>query len=101
MRRAIGRGIAPPGYALLETTGRTSGLPRPTPVGNVLDGDTFWVVAQHGRSAAYVRNLQADPRARVKVGRTWRTGTAVLLPDDDARERLRLIGRRSTPRSCA
>lgn len=94
MRRAIERGIAPPGYALLETTGRKSGLPHRTPVGNGLDGDTFWIVAEHGRSAAYVRNLQADPRVRVKVGRTWRTGIAVLLPDDDARARQRLIGRR-------
>ena len=56
--------------------------------------DTFWIVAEHGRSAAYVRNLQADPRVRVEVGRTWRTGTAALLPDDDARERQRSIGRR-------
>ncbi|WP_232807254.1 nitroreductase/quinone reductase family protein [Geodermatophilus chilensis] len=94
MRRAIERGIAPPGYALLETTGRKSGLPRRTPVGNGLDGDTFWIVTEHGRSAAYVRNLEADPRVRIKVGRRWRTGTAVVLPEDDARERQRRIGRR-------
>ncbi len=94
MRRAIERGIAPPGYALLETTGRKSGLPRRTPVGNGLDGDTFWIVAEHGRSAAYVRNLEADPRVRIKVGRRWRTGTAVLLPEDEPRARQRLIGRR-------
>jgi deazaflavin-dependent oxidoreductase (nitroreductase family) len=94
MRRAIERGIALPGYALLETTGRKSGLPRRTPVGNGLDGDTFWIVAEHGRSAAYVRNLEADPRVRIKVGRRWRTGIAVLLPEDDARARQRLIGRK-------
>jgi deazaflavin-dependent oxidoreductase (nitroreductase family) len=80
LRRAIERGIAPPGYPLLERTGRKSGLPRRTPVGNGLDGDTFWIIAEHGRSAAYVRNIEADPRVRIKVGRRWRTGTAVLLP---------------------
>jgi hypothetical protein len=45
--------------------------------------DTFWLIAAHGTQADYVRNLQADPRVRVKIGREWRTGTAVLLPDDD------------------
>jgi deazaflavin-dependent oxidoreductase (nitroreductase family) len=94
MRKALERGIAPPGYALLETTGRKSGLPRRTPVGNGLDGDTFWIVAEHGRKAAYVRNIEANPGVRVKVGRTWRSGTAQLLPDDDPRERQRRIGRR-------
>ena len=93
VRAALDRGIAPRGYALLETTGRRTGLPRRTPVGNGTDGDTFWIVAEHGRSAAYVRNIEADPRVRVKVGRRWRSGTAVLLPDDDPRQRQRTIGR--------
>ncbi len=69
MRKALALGIAPPGYALLETTGRRSGLPRRTPVGNGLDGDTFWIVAEHGRRAAYVRNIEANPRVRVKANR--------------------------------
>jgi deazaflavin-dependent oxidoreductase (nitroreductase family) len=79
--------------ALLETTGRKSGEPRRTPVGNGLRGDTFWIVAEHGRKAAYVRNLMADPRVRVRIGRRWRTGTAHVLPDDDPRERQRWLGR--------
>ncbi len=87
-------GIAPPGTAILETTGRRSGEPRRTPVTNGLDGDTFWIVAEHGRRAAYVRNIEADPRVRVKLGRAWRTGTAHPLPEDDPRERLREIVRR-------
>ena len=93
IRKAIDLGIAP-GYALLETTGRKSGEARRTPVGNGLDGDTFWIVAEHGYKAAYVRNIQANPRVRVKVGGKWRTGTATLLPDDDPRARQRAIGRR-------
>lgn len=94
VRFLVERGIAPPSYAILETTGRRSGLPQRTPVGNGLDGDTFWIVAEHGRRGAYVRNLQADPRVRVKVGRWWREGVAHLLPDDDPRERQRTIGLR-------
>jgi hypothetical protein len=46
-------GLAVPGIAILETTGRKSGQPRRTPVGHALDGDTCWIVAEHGRKASY------------------------------------------------
>jgi deazaflavin-dependent oxidoreductase (nitroreductase family) len=85
-------GIPVPGTAILETVGRKSGQPRRTPVTDGLDGDSFWIVAEHGRKAAYVRNIEANPRVRLKLGRRWRSGTARLLPEDDPRERLRKIG---------
>jgi deazaflavin-dependent oxidoreductase (nitroreductase family) len=94
VKAAVTVGLAPPSYAILETTGRRSGQPRRTPVGNGLDGDTFWLVAEHGRRAHYVRNLEANPRVRVKVRRRWRSGTAHVLASDDARERQRKIGLR-------
>jgi deazaflavin-dependent oxidoreductase (nitroreductase family) len=83
----------PPGVAILETIGRKSGEPRRTPVGNGLDGDTFWIVAEHGRRAGYVRNIEANPRVRVKIGRRWHSGTAYPMPDDDPRERQRKMRR--------
>ena len=96
MRIALRLGVLPPTHALLETTGRRSGVPRQNPVGNGLspDGTTFWIVAEHGRSAGYVRNIEADARVRVRIGRRWRTGVAHLVPDDDPEERLRTIGRK-------
>ena len=94
VKAAVALGLAPPSYAILETTGRRSGEPRRTPVGNGLDGDTFWLVAEHGRRAHYVRNIEANPRVRVKIRRRWRSGTAHVLPNDDARERQRRIGLR-------
>jgi deazaflavin-dependent oxidoreductase (nitroreductase family) len=93
VRGTLSRGWRIPGYALLETTGRKSGLPRRTPVGDGLDGDTFWIVAEHGRRADYVRNLETERRVRVLVRGRWRSGTAVPLPDDDPRERQRTLGR--------
>jgi deazaflavin-dependent oxidoreductase (nitroreductase family) len=90
-RWALRKGLAPRAFALLETTGRRSGRPRCTPVGNGLDGDTFWLIAAHGKQADYVRNLAADPRVRVKVGRRWRDGTAMLLPGDDTVARSRTL----------
>lgn len=44
-------GFPPPGDALLETTGRRTGLPRRTPVCDGLDGEVFWLVAERGRRA--------------------------------------------------
>ena len=93
VRRLLERGIAPKTHALLETTGRKSGKPRRVPVGNGLRGEQFWIVTEHGHRAAYVRNIKAHPRVRVKVGRTWREGTAHILPDDDPHERMRFLGR--------
>ena len=92
VKALLARGITPPGVALLETTGRRSGQPRTTPVGEGLEGDAFWIVAEH-RSAGYVRNLEANPRVRVKVGGAWRAGTAHVLVDDDPRARQRLLSR--------
>jgi deazaflavin-dependent oxidoreductase (nitroreductase family) len=89
-------GIPPPGDALLETTGRRTGRSQRTPICDGLDGETFWLVAQRGRQADWVKNIQANPRVRVKVrtrsGVGWRTGTAHILDDDDPRERLQRIG---------
>lgn len=91
VRALIHAGLAPRAFALLETTGRRTGQVRHTPVGNGLDGDIFWLVAQRGLQADYVRNLQTHPRVRVKVGSTWRSGTAQVLPDDDPAARLAAI----------
>ncbi len=79
-----------PGLVLLETTGRRSGRPRRTPVGGHRDGDTLWVVAEHGRRANYIRNIAADPKVRVRIGGRWRSGKASVRPVDDARRRLRM-----------
>jgi deazaflavin-dependent oxidoreductase (nitroreductase family) len=81
------------GWALLETRGRKTGRPRRNPVGNGLLGDTFWIVAEHGQNAGYVRNIAADPRVRVFVEGRWRTGTAQALPEDDPLERQRTLPR--------
>jgi deazaflavin-dependent oxidoreductase (nitroreductase family) len=88
--------IPPPGDALLETTGRRTGRPRVTPVCDCLEDDTFWIVAQDGRSTDFVKNIEANPRVRVKgsLSRTgWRTGTAHILDEDNPEDRVRILGR--------
>ena len=77
-----------PGYGVVETIGRRTGLPRRTPVGGKLDGHAFWFVAGLGRQTLYVKNIQADPRVRVRTRGRWRSGTAHILDDDDGRRRM-------------
>ena len=95
-------GIPPPGDALLETTGRRTGRPVHTPMCDGLDGDVFWLIAQRGHRADWVRNIEANPRVRVKVrtaaGVVWRAGTAYILDEDDPRERQRLMSQGSLAR---
>jgi deazaflavin-dependent oxidoreductase (nitroreductase family) len=81
-------GITPPGMALVETTGRRTGALRHTPIMCAGDGDTLWLIAQHGRHAGWVLNFEASPQVRVRLGRHWRAGTAELLPDDNVKARI-------------
>jgi deazaflavin-dependent oxidoreductase (nitroreductase family) len=91
VRAVVRLGLPLPLVVILETRGRKSGQPRQIPVGKALEGDTLWIVAEHGHKASYVRNIEANPRVRVRVGRRWRTGTARILTDDDWRERQRRL----------
>jgi len=93
LRFALHRGLAPANFALLETTGRRTGLPRQTPIGGLREGDRFWLVSEHGRRSHYAQNLIANPRVRVKTQGRWHIGRATLLPDDDARQRRRALDR--------
>lgn len=93
VRPLLERGLFPQTHALLETTGRRSGVQRRVPLGNGLRGREFWIVTEHGYGADYVKNIQQEPRVRVKVGGQWREGTAHILPDDDPYERMRWLGR--------
>ncbi|MDX3587220.1 MULTISPECIES: nitroreductase/quinone reductase family protein [Streptomyces] len=82
-----------PLQTVLETTGRTSGLPRRTPIGGRRVGDTFWLVSEYGEKSHYIRNIKADPSVRVRLRGRWHKGTAHLLPDDDPVARLRALPR--------
>ncbi|TNC27781.1 nitroreductase/quinone reductase family protein [Amycolatopsis alkalitolerans] len=82
-----------PGQILLETTGRVSGLPRRTPIGGRRAGHEFWLVSEHGGRSQYVRNIEKDPRVRVRLRGRWYPGVAHLLPDDDPVARLRALPR--------
>jgi deazaflavin-dependent oxidoreductase (nitroreductase family) len=86
-------GLPTPTVVILETTGRKSGLPRRVPVTRTVEGDTVWIVTEHGRRAAYVKNIEADPEVRVRIGRRWRAGRAEILgPAASVPAMVRLMG---------
>jgi hypothetical protein len=95
MRLPVMIGINPFGLAILETRGHASGKIRRVPVGNGRKGDSFWIIAEHGTRAGYVRNIQHDPhvRLRLRIGLRyrWVPGIATVCPDDDPLARQRQI----------
>jgi deazaflavin-dependent oxidoreductase (nitroreductase family) len=76
------------GWAVIETTGRRTGLSRLTPIGGRLRGGVYWAVAGDGLNSGFVRNITANHAVRIRVHGRWRTGRAAALPDDNARKRL-------------
>lgn len=83
-----------PGHALIETLGRRTGRRRRNVVGVHLENDTAWIVAEQGRHAGYVRNLEARPDVRLRLRGRWRSGRAEVVPDDDPEARLDSFERR-------
>lgn len=83
VRLIIRAGYAPRMFALIETTGRRTGLPRQTPVTVAAEGTVVWLVAEHGVRSDYVRNISASQQVRLKMGRRWHTGRAALMSRDD------------------
>jgi deazaflavin-dependent oxidoreductase (nitroreductase family) len=94
-RLLLGLGVNPLGLAILETRGHASGKIRRVPVGNGRSGDSFWIIAEHGSRAGWVRNIRHDPRVRIRlrVGLRyrWVDGVATVRPDEDPLARQRTI----------
>ena len=88
-------GVNPFGLAILETRGHRTGKIRRVPVGNGRKGQDFWIIAEHGSRAGYVRNVAHDPHVRVRLRSglryRWVEGTATIRPDDDPLARQRSI----------
>jgi deazaflavin-dependent oxidoreductase (nitroreductase family) len=86
-----------PLQTVLEATGRKSGQLRQTPVVAQVVGNQLWLISEFGHKSQYVRNIKANPRVRVQLDGKWRSGTAHLLPDDDAHARLRALPQTTRP----
>lgn len=81
-----------PWWLLLQTTGHRTGLARVTPLGNgPFDGETICVLSVYGERSAYVKNVRADPRVRVKRRGRWLEGLADVV--DPTPETVARLGR--------
>ena len=79
------RVVAPTGYAVLTTVGRRSGKPRRSNVRAITRGDHLYVVSITGRANDWFHNLDANPEARLRLGRRNRTGRARQPRNDEER----------------
>ena len=55
-------------YLYLTTTGRRSGLPREIEIWFTRRDGRYYLIAEHGEDAGWVKNLRAQPAVRVRVG---------------------------------
>jgi deazaflavin-dependent oxidoreductase (nitroreductase family) len=89
-----------PWWVLLETTGRRTAKPRTTPLARgPVDEDVVWLASVHGRRAAWVRNLEANPEVRIKLSGRWHHAHATVHEyDESIAQRFNLYAR-SGPRT--
>lgn len=84
--------------AVLETTGRVTGRPVEVAVGYLGEPDGSLLVAAGTPDADWARNLDADPRCRVRIGDSAWTARAETLEGAAAGRAVReLILRYGTP----
>jgi deazaflavin-dependent oxidoreductase (nitroreductase family) len=91
-------GIAP-WWVLLETTGNRTGRTRTTPLaaGPLVDG-AMLLIAVHGQSSGWVRNVAAKSSVRLKHRRRWRDAVATVEPfDRDVARQFSLYARMGPP----
>ena len=63
-------------YLYLTTTGRTTWLLREIEIWFVLHDGRFYLCAEHGHAAQWVKNIVQQPRVQVRVGTETLAATA-------------------------
>jgi deazaflavin-dependent oxidoreductase (nitroreductase family) len=75
-----------PGWVLLTTTGRKTGLAREVLLPCERTADFLILISTYGRRSDWIRNLERDPRVTVTCG-GWRISGLAEVVDDLARKR--------------
>jgi len=75
-----------PGWVVLTTKGRKSGLPREVLLPCERTGEFLYVMSTYGRRANWIRNIERDPRVTVTCG-GWRMAGRAEIVDDLERKR--------------
>ena len=78
--------LPPRGYAILTTTGRKTGKRRRKCVRAIRDGDKVYLVSLPGRYSAWFRNIQAQPRVKLRIRGGTFEGVAREITDPEEYE---------------
>ncbi len=73
-------------FLYLTTTGRRSGQPREIEIWFTRLAGRYYLIAEHGERAQWVRNLRAEPRVRLRLGRRGRPRAARARVVDATRD---------------
>lgn len=74
-------------FLYLTTRGRVTGRPREIEIWFVASRSNLYVLAEHFHHAQWVKNIEREPRVRVRVaGREFDARARALDPDRDAEE---------------
>jgi deazaflavin-dependent oxidoreductase (nitroreductase family) len=71
-------------YLYLTTTGRVTGLPREIEIWFVESEGKLYILAEHFHKTQWVKNIERNPRVRVRVGNEEFQATARTL--DESRD---------------
>jgi deazaflavin-dependent oxidoreductase (nitroreductase family) len=66
-------------YLYLTTTGRVTGQPREIEIWFVESKGKFYILAEHFHKAQWVKNIERNPRVRVRLGSSEFEATARVL----------------------
>jgi deazaflavin-dependent oxidoreductase (nitroreductase family) len=66
-------------FLYLTTTGRRSGQPREIEIWFTSRDARYYLIAEHGEAAQWVRNVRAEPRVRTRVDGQERAGRARVV----------------------
>jgi deazaflavin-dependent oxidoreductase (nitroreductase family) len=70
----------------LTTKGRRTGLPREIEIWFVIHCDRFYLFAETGEAAAWVKNIRHNPEVAVRIGEQHVAATARVLDREIDRE---------------
>lgn len=84
-------------FAYLETTGRSSGMPRETELSYAAADQRIFLISASGNRTDWVKNLHQTRDVRVRIDETWYIGTArtsALDAAEEARARQLIMAKR-------
>ncbi len=77
-----------PGWVLLTTTGRRTGLPRETLLPCGRSGNHVFLISSYGWQSDWIRNLRKNPKVKVTCDGVVVSGHAKMIEDLDDKTRI-------------